>query len=833
MLVELTKGVALLLALSLLQSFIRRYWRRDELAGQVASGLLFGSICIVGMLAPIEFAPGIIFDARSVILSMSGLFGGPVVGGVAAAIAGGYRYSLGGGGANIGVAVVIACVSLGLLYRFANRKDWIKIGFIQLLAFGFIVHLCVVLLFTQLPPDVVQKIMNDIAIPFILVFSPAVAFLGLLLRDIENRLDMEAALVDSEQQKRLILDSVPDLIWLKDAKGKYLACNPFFERFFGAKEAEIIGKTDHDFVDKNQADDFRQHDLDAMRAGGPTTNEEWVTFSEGGQEALLETTKTPIKTSKGEVVGVLGIGHDITERKKTELILRESRRQLSLALSASKAGYWVREVDTNTIIWSDENTRLLGYEPEEIEPSFENWKARIHPDDREAISSEFLKLLAHKSEINLEYRVLLPDGAVRWINNIGSPIYSDSGEVDVYTGIQIDITSRKEAEKKLQNALSDAEAANQSKSEFLASMSHELRTPLNAVLGFAQLLQFDPKNPLSSAQSEHIDNILDGGNHLLELVNEILDLARIEADQLELSLGEVNANDVAANCVGLISPLGRQRDIEIIDNFSGKSEKTLFTDPIRLKQTLINLLSNAIKFNKDGGTVTVEGEETDYGFLRVLVKDTGIGIADENHASVFNLFHRLGADPMVAREGTGIGLTVTKLLVERMAGRVGFDSEVGVGSTFWIELPLASNDDVLIWTDAIKVGVDAIDRDHQTLVSMLNRVMRRSVDEEDVDGIVGELIDYTRHHFRREERIMEACGFPGLNTHHAQHQNLIVKVGEHVNVWSNDQSQENLDKLRSFLKGWLFDHILEEDIKIVPNTKGNEEEIRKAIAAIE
>lgn len=399
--------------------------------------------------------------------------------------------------------------------------------------------------------------------------------------------------------------------------------------------------------------------------------------------------------------------------------------------------------------------------------------------------------------------------------------------------MQIDVSVRKEAETKTQKALSDAEAANKSKSEFLASMSHELRTPLNAVLGFAQMMQYDPKNPLSSEQAVHVESILEGGNHLLELVNEILDLARIEANQLDLSLSEVSANEIAANCVNLVTPLGQERDINIIDKFSGGPNELLFTDPIRLKQALINLLSNAIKFNNDGGTVTVVGTEADYGFLRISIIDTGIGIANEDQGSVFNIFHRLGSDPMVATEGTGIGLTVTKLLVERMAGRVGFESEEGVGSTFWIELPLATNENVLIWTDAIKVGVDAIDKDHQQLVSLLNRIMRRSSDEDDFDGIIKELIDYTRYHFRREEAIMEVCGYPALERHHRLHQSLVAQASEQAEKWFNDRSEESRNKLRTFLRKWLFDHILEEDTKIVSFTKGKGLEIRQALASIE
>ncbi|NQW01132.1 MAG: CHASE domain-containing protein [Rhodospirillales bacterium] len=244
---------------------------------------------------------------------------------------------------------------------------------------------------------------------------------------------------------------------------------------------------------------------------------------------------------------------------------------------------------------------------------------------------------------------------------------------------------------RLQASQRSAEKANMAKSEFLASMSHELRTPLNAILGFAQMLQYDPKNPPSIAQNSYIESIRTGGDHLLALVNDVLDLAKIEADQLQLHIEKLAANDIVAECVAMTAHLGDTRGIKFIDQFSGGPTAYLYADQLRLKQILLNLLSNAIKFNHVNGTVHLQGQATEGGFLRISITDTGIGIAKREYGKVFQVFQRVIADPMVAQEGTGIGLTVTKHLVEQMAGRIGFESEVGIGSTFWIELPLASD----------------------------------------------------------------------------------------------------------------------------------------------
>lgn len=248
-------------------------------------------------------------------------------------------------------------------------------------------------------------------------------------------------------------------------------------------------------------------------------------------------------------------------------------------------------------------------------------------------------------------------------------------------------------------AKTEAEEANEAKSEFLASMSHELRTPLNAVLGFAQMLEIDLDKPLEPAQKLHVARIKEGGNQLLGLVNDILDLARIESGHLTLTIESVSANNVVSDCLAMISHLAVENKITIIDEIRDEPAVMLRTDQLRLNQILINLLSNAVKFNNSGGTVTVKGSVIENGFYRISVTDTGIGISKADCTKIFNMFHRVGANSKIARDGTGIGLTVTKLLVERLSGSIDVESDVGQGSTFWFDLPLASNQNVSVATD--------------------------------------------------------------------------------------------------------------------------------------
>ncbi|HEX4835266.1 MAG TPA: ATP-binding protein, partial [bacterium] len=221
--------------------------------------------------------------------------------------------------------------------------------------------------------------------------------------------------------------------------------------------------------------------------------------------------------------------------------------------------------------------------------------------------------------------------------------------------------------------------ASRAKSEFLSRMSHELRTPLNAILGFAQLLEMEHPE-----QRESLDHILKAGRHLLDLVNEVLDIAHIETGRLAISPETVSVKEVAQEGLDLVVPLAAARDIQMRVEAAGISDRFIFVDRQRLKQVLLNLLSNAVKYNRPGGSVTLSYAEVQGGRLRINVSDTGSGIPPDRLGQLFTPFERLGAE-QTGVEGTGLGLALSKRLVEAMRGTLGVDSTVGRGSTFWVE----------------------------------------------------------------------------------------------------------------------------------------------------
>jgi PAS domain S-box-containing protein len=282
---------------------------------------------------------------------------------------------------------------------------------------------------------------------------------------------------------------------------------------------------------------------------------------------------------------------------------------------------------------------------------------------------------------------------------------TETGLEAMYICLVRDNTAAQAARRALEEAKDAAEGANKAKSEFLSSMSHELRTPMNAILGFAQLLQTDPDQPLSATQKESVDQIARAGWHLLQLINDVLDLAKIEAGKIEAILDDVTLDDVMGECLSLVAPLADKHAIELVDQASA-SGLHVHADYTRLKQVVLNLLSNAIKYNRPNGSVALEVGAAD-GVCEIAIVDTGVGLTAEQISRIFEPFTRvaLHRDEI---EGTGIGLTITRKLVALMGGEIGVSSTPDEGSRFWVKLPLSKAEPVPIAMPATATGEPAV-----------------------------------------------------------------------------------------------------------------------------
>ena len=291
-------------------------------------------------------------------------------------------------------------------------------------------------------------------------------------------------------------------------------------------------------------------------------------------------------------------------------------------------------------------------------------------------------------EVSFDHIYDYGNGRIRHVHSIFIPQFETGGEVSGYYSLVQDLTERKRAEVELRAAMELADAANRAKSDFLSNMSHELRTPLNAILGFGQLLDLHPKQPLQPQQKEYVGHILEGGTHLLNLIDEVLELSKIESGVMAVSTESVALRGLFRECLTLIEPLAETHGIRIAGGSAPDAAQAVHADFTRLKQVLLNLLSNAVKYNRPGGTIRLESVAAEAGMVRLAVADTGFGIPKDKQEDLFTPFARLGAEGTNI-QGTGIGLAFTKRLVALMDGRIGFESTEGVGSTFWVELPRA------------------------------------------------------------------------------------------------------------------------------------------------
>ena len=328
--------------------------------------------------------------------------------------------------------------------------------------------------------------------------------------------------------------------------------------------------------------------------------------------------------------------------------------------------------------------RVLGVDLEEIitAGTFEEW---VHPDDLALVRETGARLSAGEACDDIEFRLRQPDGSYRWVSALWMEDHAETGGRQPVVVYLNDITARRRSEEEIRKAQQASEAANRSKSEFLSRMSHELRTPLNSVLGFGQLLEIDPMTP---EQRESVEQIMHAGRHLLGLINEVLDITRIESGKLLLSSEPVHVADLVRDAVDLIRPLADQRQINVVSDRDGMNGHYIYADQQRAKQVLLNLLSNAVKYNRQRGTVAISCFAPDDTRLCISVTDTGPGIRADQMDKLFAPFERLDA-AQTDVEGTGIGLTLSRYLTQAMGGTLDVESVTEQGSTFSVTLPAA------------------------------------------------------------------------------------------------------------------------------------------------
>jgi len=523
---------------------------------------------------------------------------------------------------------------------------------------------------------------------------------GKALRDVEQQnQELEQVLIQLGESTALlqsVIDTVPVRIFWKSHDLTYLGCNPVFARDAGKNTPEdVIGHTDHDMGWAAQADLYRADDLRVLTSNQPTLGYEEPQTTPEGRTIWLRTSKVPIRTAAGEVVGVLGMYEDITERKQNEDRLRESEDRFRTVFHQAPVSILLFDPDDGSILDANQTAwQSYGLTSLDALRATNFW---LPPPYSQAEAMEWIRLAVQTPQI-FEWKNQTITGEVFWEQVSLRPI--ELGRAKQVLAISVDITARKQAKaeleahrvqleeqvrsrtRDLETAKEAAETANVAKSAFLANMSHEIRTPLNAITGMAHLLR---RSGLTPQQTDKLDKLEYAGQHLLGIINDVLDLSKIEAGKFTLECTDVHAAAVLDNVASMLGQRARDKGIALHTESTGL-HPPLLGDPIRLQQALLNLAGNAVKFTHQGHVtmrVRAVSDNVTSTTLRFEVEDTGIGVAPEGQSKLFQAFEQ--ADTSMTRKygGTGLGLAITKKMAELMGGTVGFTSQPGEGSTFW------------------------------------------------------------------------------------------------------------------------------------------------------
>jgi len=480
-----------------------------------------------------------------------------------------------------------------------------------------------------------------------------------------------------------ILQITEEGFWFIDLGTITLDINPAMCAILDRLREDVIGRSIFEFVDEANREIF-DREITA-RAQGDRSSYEVSLRRRDGTNVPCINTATPVLDDQGQRIGSIGLWKDISKIKQTETALIESEERFrDFSNSASD---WLWEMDENLrfSFVSDLAQKLSGVPLDQMIGQTRE-ELITKSSDKEKWRGHIADLKAHRPFRDFRYIFEHADGTDRYWSISGKPVFSTQGNFRGYRGTGTDITQRRHDEEQLRLALADAEQANQAKTDFLATMSHELRTPLNAIIGFSDMIERQYFGALGSDKyREYAHDIHVSSEHLLSLINDILDLSAIEAGKQTLVREDLVVMDIAADCAQIVLVATKEKNIEV--SFQARDElATLSADRRAVKQILFNLLSNAVKYTPENGRIAIKATAAD-GFHTLEVRDTGIGIAAEKIPAITDPFVRTVSDPHITQEGTGLGLAIVKSLVDLHGGELNIESEVGGGTSVTVKLP--------------------------------------------------------------------------------------------------------------------------------------------------
>ena len=565
-----------------------------------------------------------------------------------------------------------------------NKKNNEKPSAIRILIFFivaiFIVEFSIMLLFHFIAPPLPELVISLLdSLLLIIILFPIMYFVihRPMLLEINERKRTEKALKSSKEFIETVLDSMNDAISVVDIHDyTIIDVNKVFLKTYGLNREDVIGKTCYEITHKRKEPCVPPDDICPLIATLETGNYstvEHVHYTANGEKRYVEVATSPIKDETGKITRVVHVASDITERKRAEL---EYKTILRTAID----GFYVADVRGRIMDVNDSYCSMIGYSRDELlNMSIKD----IEVIENEAMIARHIKRIIEVGWDRFETSHRRKDGRVIEIE--ASVNYMDIGGGKFFVFMR-DLTEKKIAEKmRLENER--LALANRAKSEFLSVMSHELRTPMNSIIGFSELLKQKIAGELNEKQEHFVDNILKSGKRQFSLIEDILDLTLIESNKLELDIEKMPVPETMGEILGMIKPSAASRNV-LVKKDLDLELGFIMADRKRFRQIFSNLLDNAVKFSKpEGGTVTVTSKK-EGGMAKFSVSDTGIGIKEEDMGKLFMIFQQVDMGTTRKYGGTGIGLAITKQLVELHGGTIMAESKYGEGSTFTFSIPL-------------------------------------------------------------------------------------------------------------------------------------------------
>ena len=493
--------------------------------------------------------------------------------------------------------------------------------------------------------------------------------------------------LDDLRKFQLVVEHTSNMVVVTTADGEVEWVNQAYTDVTGWTLDEVHGRKPGSYLRGPGTDRKVVARLSELLARGePVRGIELLNYTKQGREFWVSLNIQPVRDADGRVHHFVAIESDVTERKRYEQALLEQRRLLEQALQLAQMGSWEMDHATGRVTWSDGLYALFGMRRGSFGCDYEEFLSLVHPDDRGAVDAAFRHSLRTRQPYEAEHRVVWPDGQVRWMLERGVTSHAGDGRPLRSSGFTQDITDRKRAQQ-LEGEKRQLEAMSHAKTQFLSHMSHELRTPLNAIVGFSQLLQEQAGASLPEEVRRYPELILQASDHLLQLINDLLDLSLVESGGLALTRQAVDLDALIEEAVQLVAPIARAHGVDVtVLHTPGRV--AAWGDRTRLLQCVLNVLSNGIKYNRRRGALLVRRHPVAGAQVRIDFVDEGGGVTGDRLERIFEPLNRLGAEHGDV-PGTGLGLSLTRSLLQRMDGRIEVSSTPGEGSTFSIELQAA------------------------------------------------------------------------------------------------------------------------------------------------